>query len=108
MGGRGDVGHESRPARIEGIFSVPVLVAVTEEVRRGSSKRKQKKIIIIRRARYLELGDEDADLVCFGSLESALPFKINNSGYSPRRCLPFPHSYNGPSDSQGRPFIPYF
>jgi hypothetical protein len=26
MGGRGDVGHESRPARIEGILSVPVAV----------------------------------------------------------------------------------
>jgi hypothetical protein len=25
-GGRGDVGHESRPTRIEGIFSVPVAV----------------------------------------------------------------------------------
>jgi len=96
----GNVGGSDR---VEEVRRGIVLIWALGLQRNGSKKKKKE----LKRAKGLGHGCSGrGPLLVLWFTESALPFKINNSGYSPRRRLLFPHTYNGPCDSQGRLFAP--
>ena len=96
----GNAGGSDRVEEVRrGIEIARADLGVGSGLQRNGSKKKKKEL---KRAKRLGHGysGRGPHLVLWFT-ESALPFKINNSGYSPRRRLLFPHTYNGPYDSQG-------